>query len=236
MKPQLRLPCRIVHVPDALHVRVEVLHVDGTHANPVSRQRPVRHPLDLLGLDGAGAAEVGVQILGLPQPGLVHQDRIVARVVGHHDHGARIEAFDQHAALVVGGRIHRPAHHRGAAVEYPLARARQQGAGHIHIVHAFEKPEEPGVLTVEAVVVPVEDGRHAPHHAAVPQRQVKLGLGIGVERMLAAVEQFLNRDPQRRHPIGVVAVQCIRQFHELFQRLLVVNRNDFNSSQSSSPL
>ena len=57
--------------------------------------------------------------------------------------GLGIEAFDQHAAFIVRGRIHRAAHELRAAVEHPLAGARQQGAGHGCIVHALENPKKP---------------------------------------------------------------------------------------------
>ena len=63
-------------------------------------------------------------------------------------------------------------------------------------------------------------------------REEELGLRVGVKRMLLAVQQLFDRDPQRRHPIRVVTVEREGQFHELVQRLLVVYRNDFNTSQS----
>ena len=73
---------------------------------------------------------------------------------------------------------------------------------------------------MEPIVVPVDDGGHAAHHLAILPRQEELRFGIGVERMLLAVEQFLYRDAQRRHPIRIVTVERERQFHKLLQRLL----------------
>ena len=46
----------------------------------------------------------------------------------------------------------------------------------------------------------------AAHHPAILPRQKELRLGIGIKRMLLAVQQFFHRDPQRRHPIRIVTV------------------------------
>ena len=85
---------------------------------------------------------------------------------------------------------------------------------------------------MEPVVIPVHDGGDTADHLPVPARQKKLGIGVRIERMLFAIQQFLDRDPQLGHPIGVVAINCVRHFHEGVQRLLVVYRNDLNISQS----
>ena len=82
----------------------------------------------------------------------------------------------------------------------------------------------------------VDDGRHPSHYLAVSLGDEKLDVGVGVERMFGAVEQFLHRDAQGRHPMRDVAIQPVRQFHELLQRFRIVGRDYVNSSQVSRPL
>ena len=52
--------------------------------------------------------------------------------------------------------------------------------------------------------------------------------------MLVAIEKILDGDPQRRHPMGIIAVQRVRQFNELFQGCLICG-NDVNPSQALRP-
>ena len=77
---------------------------------------------------------------------------------------------------------------------------------HAYVVDTLEETEETGVLVVKPVVIPVDDGGDAAHHPAVLPRQKELRFGIGIKRMLLAVQQLLHRDPQRRHPIRIIAV------------------------------
>jgi len=61
-------------------------------------------------------------------------------------------------------------------------RARESRARATSTSFTLSKPENP-TFRREAIVVPVEDGRYTPYHAAIPHGQVKTRLGIGVERM-----------------------------------------------------
>ena len=76
-----------------------------------------------------------------------------------------------------------------------------------------------------------DQARYAAHDAIVLPGQKKLGFGIDVERMFLAVQKFLDRDPQRRHPMRIVAVERKRQLDELFQCAFVVDGYDLKSAQ-----
>ena len=49
--------------------------------------------------------------------------------------------------------------------------------------------------------------------------------------MLRAVEQFLDGDPQGRHPVWVIAIKGVGKFDELPQRLFALYRNNLNACQ-----
>ena len=43
-----------------------------------------------------------------------------------------------------------------------------------------------------------------------------LSLGVVIERMKTKTDQFLLVSSQRRHPVGIVAIDLPREFEELF--------------------
>ena len=108
--------------------------------------------------------------------------------------------------LVIGGRVHRAAQGPRSAVENPPAGLRQQGPGDGFVVDGLEKPEKAHFLGMKPIVVPIEDSRHPAHRLAIAQGQEELRLGVGVERVLLAVEQFLHRYAQWGNPVRVPAI------------------------------
>jgi len=152
-------------------------------------------------------------------------------VVRHHHHGRRIKAVEQHAAFVVRGGVHRAAHKLGAAIENPGASLPQQRTRDLSVVDTLEEAEKARFLAMEPVMVPVDDGGDAADHLARPPRQEELSLRVGVKRMLLAIQQLLDRDSQRRHPVGIISIEPEWKFHKLIQISLAVDRYNFNASQ-----
>jgi hypothetical protein len=178
------LPGRIVDLPDPLHLGVEILHVDGTNGDAVADASALSATRSIFFMSMRWrCCSQAYRSLDTFRSPTFHQSRIVLRIVGHHDHRVGIEAFHQHAAFVVGGRIHRAAQKLGAAVEHPLARALEQGIGDRRVVDALEEPEKAGVLLMKTIMRLIEDGRHPAHHLAIFFGQEKLGFGVGVERV-----------------------------------------------------
>ena len=82
---------------------------------------------------------------------------------------------------------------------------------------------------MKPIVVPV---MMAAHHPATLPCQKELRFGIGIKRMLLAVQQLFHRDSQLRHPIRIITVDFERKFHEFMERLLAIYCRDFNTYQS----
>src|SRR5262249_20665266 len=146
------------------------------------------------------------------------------------------KSFDEHAAFVVGRGIHWTANNLSSPLDQPVARACQERTSDFGILRAFVETKEAGFFVVELVMRLVEDGGDSTDHSFVAARQKEFHVRISVNRMLTAVEQFLNGDSQWRNPVGVVAVKGVRQFDELFQPLFSLGRNHLNARQSPGPL
>ena len=81
-------------------------------------------------------------------------------------------------------------------------------------------------LVVVGDVVPIVDRDDSPDRFTVTQSEVRLDIGVLVERVLPPVEHDLDVPEQRSDPVRVVFVDSIRKVEKLAELLLAVRRND----------
>ena len=69
-------------------------------------------------------------------------------------------------------------------------------------------------IVVEVLVVPVPHARDSSHRLAVPERQERLDLRVLVKRVFFGIEEVLEVDQERRHPVRVALVDLPREQRE----------------------
>jgi hypothetical protein len=177
------LPRRVVDLADEVDFLLEALHVHRARDDrlALADQLDAAHqPLGRVVV----VDPVGEQVLALPESRALVERAVIGRVVRHHDRRRRREAVDQGAAIVVGREVHRPAQRVLPARAHPFPGAVEQGRSRLEIVLALEEAEEADLVAVELVVRAVVDRRDAPDHAAVPEGEERLDLGVLEERVL----------------------------------------------------
>ena len=190
-----------------------VLHVDGADLDVVALLGDVRHARDLrrqvlqVGAIALDVQDVGVQVLGLDQAVALQVGLIVARVVGHHDHGAAVKAVDQQAHLVVDVEVGRPAHDLPPARCQPGARRVEQLARHVVILDHLELAEKAHRLVPDLGVQLIVDGGDSAHRLAVAQGAEHLHRGVLEKGVVVAIKVLQAIADQRRHPVGVRTVE-----------------------------
>ena len=130
--------------------------------------------------------------------------------------GSESKAFYQQTTLVVGGGIDGPRKNSAPRSETHW-RAAGAALGDAWSSTHSKKPKKAGFLFVESIMGLIDNGSDAAHYLAVFLRDKKFRFGIVVKRMFVPVQKFLHGDMQWRHPMGVVAIEPVRQFYELFK-------------------
>ena len=161
-------------------------------------------------------APEGVQILRLAEAVVLDQPLVVGRVVGHHERRRRVEPVDQQPQLVVQRRVGRPAETVDVLIVEPLPHGVEQPVGGFLIVDAVEESEESSAIVVMGDVSLVENRGDPPADLAVAIGQEGLARVPIVERVLPIVDHLLLAAPQRRDPVGIVAVERPRKVEKLF--------------------
>ena len=114
------------------------------------------------------------------------------------------EAVDEHSALVIRGRIGRPAHGVEATLGQPCFGGGEERVRDGLIVDALEEPEEADPIAVELVMRTILDRGDAPDRLSVAEREEQLPVGLAIKRICFRVERVADGDAQRRHPLRVV--------------------------------
>ena len=138
---------------------------------------------------------------------LFEQPLVVAVMPGAEDDRRALVAFDQQAALVVGREVHRADHAVAPARAQPLLGGVQQRARGLGVVLALKPAEQPPLVVLKLVEVVVDVRADPPNHSPVAVGQEELGLGVLEERVLLTIQPLLEVHQQRRHPVGLVAIQ-----------------------------
>ena len=124
----------------------------------------------------------------------------------HHDPRRRVEPVDQQAAGIVDRIVDRAADVGAAAGAEPAGGGVEQGMGRLPIVDAFEHAEAADVAAVAFVVARIVADQDSAQRLPAAQGDELRGVAVLVERMLAAVEKFLDLDQQGRNPMRIVRV------------------------------
>src|SRR5262249_5966305 len=139
----------------------------------------------------------------------------VRRVARHHQRRWLLEAVDEKAALVVGGRTDGSTQQRYAAGAMPDLDRVQEPLADLRVIHALEEAKEAGPLAVQCGVRRTVDRGDAPERDATLSRQEELSARLAPEWVALAVEQLLQIGAQHRHETRIAAPQAIRQLDEL---------------------
>jgi len=113
-------------------------------------------------------------------------------------------AVDQHAALVIRGRICRPAHCVEATRCQPCFGRDEQRVCDGLIVDALEEAEEADPIAVELVMRTVLDRGDAADRVSIAEREEQLPVGLAVERICLGVERVADGDAQWRNPLRML--------------------------------
>ena len=93
------------------------------------------------------------KVLGFFQSPICQQFRIVRRIEREcRWSGINVESFDEQAAFVVGGEVHRAHEFGGSPARHQSIRGVQQEVCGFLVVDAFEQAEEADVFGMEFVV------------------------------------------------------------------------------------
>ena len=156
----------------------------------------------------------------------LNQLLVVGPIVGHHEGGRGVEAFDEISNFVIERWI------AGATnIIHPFtlqitAGFREQRISRILIVDTIEETEETSFLVVAFVVAVIDNRDDSSDRFAVLLYKEGTALCIFVERMRAKADQFLLIEPDRGDPIGVPLVQSPKQLHKFTTLTLVFNSNN----------
>lgn len=212
-EPPVAFPDLLVETPHDAHVALEVAHVDTPDRRRVALLQVLGDAGHALAIDADAGPAQRDQVLGLLEPERLEPAGVVRRIVRHHHHRLARVAFDQQPAAVVGRQVDRAAQFGGAALPAPSGGVGQElgrGVG----VARFEVAEEADPIAVELVVQPVPAGADAARAAAVAPGAEEAGLGVPEERVLARVDLPLLPGGERRHEMGIAAVEAALQFEE----------------------
>ncbi len=157
------------------------------------------------------------QIHRLGHAGLLHALLVVGRVPGLLDHGAQVEALDQHAALFVHREVGGTDHALYAAPAQPGLGGPEQRPQDLLVVLELQEAEPAPVLLLVVVEGVVHLGGDAAHDAPVAAGQEVLGLSVTEEGVQAPVEKDPALELGQRHPQRMVSMHPERDVDERFQ-------------------
>ena len=205
-----------VHEPGDLGLQIALAHLADDHA--VLGGRLPRRAVDeivelvaLLELPHRQPPHPEVHRLGHAQP--LEQLPVVRRVPRLEDQRLELVALDQHAALVVGGEVHRAEHPIPAPGAHPLCRGLDQSAPDLGVVDRLEEPEHAVIAALELGPALVDLGGDPAHDLAAALGDEVLGFGVAEEGVLVSIQESAPVEDQRRHPRGV-AVEAEGQLYE----------------------
>ena len=150
------------------------------------------------------------QILCLRESERLDEGGIVAWIPGGHDHGVLLEAADEHAAFVIRGRVHRPAHGVEIARTKPCFRGAEKRGGDFLVFDTLKESEEADAVVVKRVVCTILDRGDSADRPAVSECEKELSICSAVERIAFDVQRIAHGDAQRRHPLRVRSVPGYR--------------------------
>ena len=149
--------------------------------------------------------------------------------------GSRVEALDQHPALVVHREVHRADHAVAAALAQPGLGRVEQRRGHLRVVLELEEAEQAPVVVLVVVEGAVDLGADPADHAAVAAGQEELRLGVLEEGVEARVQEQPPLDSKRGHPVRLVSMEPERELDELPSVAPRAHRCHFDRHGAAAP-
>ena len=131
-KAPVLLPGRVIDALEAGHLFIKVAHVYLAHGEASALLDLFGHAKQFGGQILPASTElvqihdVGHQVHRLVEAGGLDEFRIVARVVGHHDHRRAVPSVHQQADLLVGGEVGRATDAGHPTLPRPVAGGLQQ--------------------------------------------------------------------------------------------------------------
>ena len=92
-------------------------------------------------------------------------------------------------------------------------------------------PKQPRLLWCSWLYTASSLDQHPAHRLVAPQRDELRGVAVFVEGVLAAVEELLDFDQQRRDPVRVFGIDPPRQFDEPIEIAAAADLADFKRGE-----